>query len=196
MSSGRKKKQVKQVIQRKQTAPQQQQQNLDDYRQANFKPRDGWKKDGQSKQDEISKDIEEMKKKFEGYRLIPESEYSSVQPGTFIRYLKGGKLYRSGGVLVLNKSPTYWVLQSTDGKKIRWSVPLQDNSKYFRKDPEITRKLEENKQKLYKAVVSGNYVLMKKDQYENCMELMEEQQGGGNETDESSSNWDVNVNMR
>jgi hypothetical protein len=186
-------KQAKQ-IQRKQ-GRQDDRDDLDEYRQVNFKPKDGWKKEAETKQDEISKDIEEMKKKFEGYRLIPEEDYKTIQPGTFIRYLKGGKLYRSGGVLVLNKSPVYWVLQSTDGKKIRWSVPLQDNSKYFRKDPEITRKLEENKQKLYKAVVSGNYVLMKKSDYDNCMEVVEHQEGGS-ETDDSSSNWDVNVNMK
>lgn len=191
----------KKNTQKQNTAPIEEEDDLDEYRIVTFKPKDNYQKTSTTKQDEISENIDEIKKRFEGFKLIKQEEFPTIQPGTYIRYLKGGKLYRAGGVLVLNKSPKYWVLQSTDGRKIRWSVPLQTgNNRYFRKDPEIQRKLEENKKKLYKAVVSGKYVLMKAEEYQDCLDVIEGQQGGGknptseSETDESSSiNWDVQL---
>lgn len=125
-----------------------------------------------SQQNEISKNPIELKKRFDGYTLIYPHEYKSVEQGTFIRYLKDRKLYRYGGILVMNKYPNYWVLESVKpGKRHRWSVQLKSNNAYFKKKisqkspkkkPAENTKLQHQKDVLYNAVASGKYTLVPK----------------------------------
>jgi len=159
----------------------------------NFKTIDNFVKTSESKQDQISKDKEELKKKFEGFLLIPKEDYKCIQPNTYIRYLKDGKLYRSGGILKLNKAPKYWLLQSADKRnKIRWSVPLENTKNvYYQKDMDAVRREAKNKDKLYKAVMNNEFVVIPKDAFERLRILedqekarQERQNGGGQ--DESS----------
>ena len=175
----------------------------DQERITNFKTIDNYVKSNESRQDQISKDKEELKSKFQGFILIPKEDYRCIQPNTYIRYLKDGNLYRSGGVLKLNKAPKYWVLQSTDKKsKIRWSVPLENTKNvYFQKDMEDIRRTARNKEKLYKAVMNNEFVVIPKDAFEK-LRLLEEKENqekekqeayniqkktkGGGEPDESS----------
>jgi hypothetical protein len=140
---------------------------VDEYRIANFKPIDNFTKSVSSRQDKISEDKNEMRGKFEGFLLIPKEDYKCIQPGTYIRYLKDGNLYRSGGLLKLNRWPKYWVLESTDGKKIRWSLPLEKTKNvYYKRDIEEARKTKKNKNKLYNAVMSHDYVVISKEEFE------------------------------
>jgi hypothetical protein len=178
----------------KQSPKKQSSKNDDDKtRIENFKTIDNFTKTTESKQDQISKDKEELKKKFEGFLLIPKEDYKCIQPNTFIRYLKDGKLYRSGGILKLNKAPKYWLLQSADKRnKIRWSVPLENTKNvYYQKDMDALRREAKNKDKLYKAVMNNEFVVIPKDAFERLRILEEEekvrkerQEGGGQ--DESS----------
>lgn len=143
--------------------------DIDEYRIVNFKPKDGYKRPKKTLQDTISQDKNEIKKRFEGYAKIDPDDYPSIQPNTYIRYLKDAKQYRAGGILVLNMwQKGYWVLKSTDGKGVRWSVPLKSKNIYFRKDPEEIKRIQENKDKLYDAVMNGRFKLISvKDVDEN-----------------------------
>jgi hypothetical protein len=139
---------------------------LDEYRIINFKPKDNYLKLSESKQDEISKDQYEVDQRFVGFKLIPEEDYRCIQPGTYIRYMKEGTLYRAGGVLKLNKWPKYWVLESVDGKKIKWSVPLQNTkSEYFMKDMQLYKEKQKTKDKLYDGVLKEKFVVLDRDEF-------------------------------
>lgn len=145
----------------------------DEYRIKNYKPRYNYTKTEQSKQDLISNDDKELELRFNGFIQIKEEDYRCMQPNTYIRYLKDGYLYRAGGKLVLNKWPKYWLLESVDGKKIRWSVPLKDTKNaYFQKDPEIARnkkKEEKARQRFHEALQRGEYVALTKEEYEKLL---------------------------
>lgn len=145
----------------------------DEYRIKNYKSKYNYTKTEQSKQDLISLDDKELEIRFNGFIQIKEEDYRCIQPNTYIRYLKDGFLYRAGGKLVLNKWPKYWLLESVDGKKIRWSVPLKDTKNaYFQKDPEIakTKKREEKaRQRFHEAMMRGDYVALTKEEYEKLL---------------------------
>lgn len=145
----------------------------DEYKILNFKPPDGYKKTQRTRQDIISLDKDEIRRKFEGFIRIQEDEYPMIQPNTYIRYLKDGKLYRVGGTLVLNKWPKYWLLKSTDGKNIKWSVPLEETKNiYFRKDMEEMAKLKSKKDKLYEAVMEGRFKLISPEDYQKVIKQL------------------------
>ena len=162
---------------------------LNEYRKTNFKPIDNFVKSAESKQDKISQDKNEIKGKFEGFILVPKEDYKCMQPGAFIRYLKDGKLYRSGGILKLNRAPTYWILESTDGKKIRWSVPLQNTKNvYYQRDMDEVRRTKKNKEKLYNAVMSHEYAILSRsevEKYEELKKMLLEKSNAKNESDSS-----------
>ena len=149
---------------------------LDEYRIANFKPRDQYTKKFETKQDRISENEEELKKRFIGFTLIDYDDYRAMQPGTYIRYLKDGSLYRAGGVLKLNKWPKYWILESlsVNKKKITWSVPLQNTKTlYFQKDKELAKRIQKKKNKMYEAVEKQEYMLIKNSEFAEMKRKME-----------------------
>ena len=180
----------------KKQPPKDESNDVDAYRIANFKPTDNFTKSVSSRQDKISEDREQMQEKFEGYILIPEEDYRCMQPGAYIRYLKDGNLYRSGGLLKLNRWPQYWVLESTDGKKIRWSLPLKNTKNiYYQKDIEAVKKKEKNKTKLYNAVMSHEYVVISKGEFEEMRAKLGKKEGeeiieNGGGTESSFTDYD------
>jgi hypothetical protein len=137
----------------------------------NWKPDDGWVKQGKSRQDKISEDSKEFLKRFEGYSEIKHEEYSLIPEGTWIRYMKyepGTKFgfkYRSGGLLARNSYPDYWVLKPLGGRGKNWSVPLKSKNRYFKKDRKEEKKIKDKKDKLYHAINDGKYVLLSIDDY-------------------------------
>ena len=146
-------------------------QNETEAEKPNFKPKDNYVKTAESKQDLVSANESELKQRFEGFVMIGPEDLRAIQPGTYIRYLKDGILYRAGGVLKLNKWPKYWLLESVDGKRIRWSVPLQNTQNiYYMKDPEIENKKEKSK-KIYEAVMKNKMVLVDAVEYEQMRKL-------------------------
>lgn len=137
----------------------------------NWKMHDGWIKQGKSRQDQISEDPKEFAKKFEGYVEIQPEEYPLMPEGTWIRYMrhapevKYGYQYRSGGILVRNCYPDYWVLKPAVGRGKNWSVPLKLKNRYFRKDRGELKRVKERKEKLWNAVDTGKYMLLSVDEY-------------------------------
>lgn len=125
----------------------------------------GLDKNGMSRQDKISQDKNLIRKKFEGFIRIKPEDYPAIQPQTYIRYLKDGKLYRAGGIVVFNKYPKYMLLQSTDGNKVKWTCSFEGKNVYFKKDMEAIKKLKEKKDKLYQGLMDGEYKLLSKEEY-------------------------------
>lgn len=171
----------------------------DEQRKKNWQPADGWVKQGKSRQDQISQDEHEFTKRFEGYVEIKPQEYSDIQPGTAIRYMKHNPSapfqfdYRAGGLLVRNGYPDYWVLKPYDGRGKNWSVPLKGQSRYFRKDSgrkDSGRKdsalkdsddgeqqrVKARNAKLYEKVEAGELLIIDKDAFANMKEENEELQ--------------------
>jgi hypothetical protein len=144
------------------------------YRQSNSKKQfNGWVKTEPSRQDEISEDAKEFGKRFEGYIEIKPEEYATIQPDTWIRYMKHnpdskyGYDYRSGGKVVKNKFPDYWILKPTFGNGKNWFVQLQSKNRYFRKVPIDYKSVNKRNANLYDAVQTGTYMLMTKQEYED-----------------------------
>lgn len=116
-------------------------------------------------QDKISKDAKKIKEKLKDFEKIERDDYSFIAPGTFIRYLK--KLpnnrikYCHGGILIINASPSYWILKNRlpDGTPTTWSVQLQtDNIYYCKKHDDVPQK---SLQEVCEMVLSGEYRLVK-----------------------------------
>ena len=106
-----------------------------------------------TKQDLISENSDELKNKLEGWILIPEDYLDRIQCGIWVRYVSHQGLYRSGGVLIKNASPTYMVLLNTKIKK-SWSVDLSKNH-IFVENQEEKKKVKMMKDKLYKLYQEG-----------------------------------------
>ena len=131
----------------------------------------GWVKTEPSKQDEISQDAKEFGSRFQGYIEIPPEAYATIQPDTWIRYMKYnpdskfGYDYRSGGKVVRNKFPDFWALKPTHGNGKQWCVPLKGKNRYFRKDMTQIKNVNARNAKLYDAVQAGTYMLLSKEDY-------------------------------
>ncbi len=124
----------------------------------------GKRKTVETKQDVISKDPKLMKSKFKGFSLIKPEQYKYVNEGTFIRYLKDGKIFRFGGYLKNNKWPDYWVLQNkTRGDQIAsWCVPLKGKNIYASRDNDRSQDDVETKamKETFYKLKSGEYKLV------------------------------------
>lgn len=139
-----------------------------------------WIKTEPTKQDEISANVEEFKKRFEGYVEITPDLYATIQPDNLIRYMKYnpnsrlGYDYRSGGIVVKNKYPDYWILKPSFGHGGKsWCVPLQSRNRYFRKDPKAIKSTHVQKQNLYQAVKDGKMVLMSREEFDEIQSKLE-----------------------
>ena len=96
-----------------------------------------------TKQDLISSDKDEIKKKLEGWILVPEDYTHRLDCGLWIKYINKNGSFRNGGVLIKNSSPEYFVLKNPI-KKISWSVNLKENHIFIEDEQE---KEKENKMK-------------------------------------------------
>ena len=66
----------------------------------------------------------DIKKKLEGYKLIPLNKAINIVPGDKIRYMTNNE-FKGGGVVKLNKYPEYIVLLNVINKA-SWCMQLKD----------------------------------------------------------------------
>ena len=106
-----------------------------------------------TKQDIISSDKEQIKKKLEGWILVPEDYTYRIDCGIWIKYINKNGAFRNGGVLIKNSSPEYFVLKNPFNDVI-WSVNLS-NCVIFMKDKKNSRQKMIEKNNLYRLYEAG-----------------------------------------
>ncbi len=79
-----------------------------------------------TKQDLISSNKDLMREKLKDWVLVPEDYTYRLDAGLRVRYISNKGEYRSGGILIKNGSPEYFVLKNPF-KKLTWSVNLREN---------------------------------------------------------------------
>ncbi len=104
-------------------------------------------------QDLISQDINEIKTRLQGFIQIHEDNYKDIDIGIWIRYISDEGKYRTGGILVHNKAPKYFVLKNPNNE-ITWSVNLEKNI-IFMKDIGAKRDEMIEKNNLYRLYLEG-----------------------------------------
>lgn len=112
-----------------------------------------------TKQDIISSDKEQIKKKLEDWILVPNDYTYRVDCGVWIKYINKNGYFRNGGVLIKNSSPDYFVLKNPI-KKISWSVNLKENH-IFVEDIEKKEKKDKMKNLLYDLWKNGDIEIEK-----------------------------------
>ena len=121
-------------------------------------PNNSYKKTNNTIQDSISSDINEIKKRLVGYIQIHPENFIDIDIGIWIKYITHEGKYRSGGVLIVNKAPAYFILKNPT-KNITWSVNL-DNSTIFMKDIGIKRDEMIEKNNLYRLYQAGHIKIL------------------------------------
>ena len=106
-----------------------------------------------TKQDIISSNKEDIKKKLEDWILVPEDYTYRLDCGLWIKYINKTGKFRNGGVLIKNGSPEYLVLKNPI-KNISWSVNLKENY-IFIEDEEKKEKEKKMKELLYNLWKNG-----------------------------------------
>ena len=106
-----------------------------------------------TEQDIISSDIDSIKEKLNNFVRVYPDFYKDIPCSTWIKYVTFEGLYRSGGILIANKSPKYLVLKNPI-KKITWSVNLEKNYIYIENIKE-KKELTLRKDNLYKLWEAG-----------------------------------------
>ena len=106
-----------------------------------------------TKQDIISSNKEDIKRKLENWILVPEDYTYRLDCGLWIKYISKAGKFRNGGVLIKNGSPDYLVLKNPI-KKISWSVNLKENY-VFIEDEEKKEKEKKMKELLYNLWKNG-----------------------------------------
>ena len=112
-----------------------------------------YEKNGATIQDLISEDVNEIKIRLQGYIQIHDDNYKDIDIGIWIRYISDAGKYRTGGILVHNKAPDYFVLKNPNNE-ITWSVNLKKNI-IFMKDIGAKRDQMIEKNNLYKLYLEG-----------------------------------------
>ena len=85
-----------------------------------------YERDDVTNQDLISQDINEIKTRLQGFVQIHEENYKDIDIGIWVRYISDEGKYRTGGILVHNKAPDYFILKNPNNE-ITWSVNLTKN---------------------------------------------------------------------
>ena len=111
-------------------------------------------------QDLISEDVNEIKERLQGFVQIHEDNYKDIDIGIWIRYISDEGKYRSGGILVHNKAPDYFVLKNPNNE-ITWSVNLTKNI-IFMKDIGAKREEMIEKNNLYRLYLEGYVKILDK----------------------------------
>tara|TARA_X000000950_G_scaffold278510_2_gene369617 strand:+ start:799 stop:1206 length:408 start_codon:yes stop_codon:yes gene_type:complete len=104
-------------------------------------------------QDLISEDVNEIKTRLQGFVQIHEDNYKDIDIGIWVRYISDEGKYRTGGILVHNKAPEYFVLKNPNNE-ITWSVNLKKNI-IFMKDIGAKRDQMIEKNNLYRLYLEG-----------------------------------------
>jgi hypothetical protein len=111
-------------------------------------------------QDLISEDVNEIKERLQGFVQIHEDNYKDIDIGIWIRYISDEGKYRTGGILVHNKAPDYFVLKNPNNE-ITWSVNLTKNI-IFMKDIGAKREQMIEKNNLYRLYLEGYVKILDK----------------------------------
>lgn len=106
-----------------------------------------------TEQDYISSNKVLFKDKLKNYIQVESKFLNEIPCNTWIRYITNEGLYRSGGILIKNEAPLYFILKNPY-KKITWSVDLKNNYIFME---DIKNKKEEKLEmkNLYKLYQEG-----------------------------------------
>ena len=114
---------------------------------------DGYKRPQYTEQDIISSNVGSIKEKLNNFIRVDSNFHKDIPCGIWIKYVTYQGLYRSGGILITNKSPDYLVLKNPS-KNITWSVNLKKNYIYMENIKE-KNELKVRKDNLYKLWEAG-----------------------------------------
>lgn len=106
-----------------------------------------------TQQDRINSNIDEIKSRLNDCIQIHPDNFKDIDLGIWIKYITGEGKYRSGGVLISNQAPEYFVLKNPRNE-ITWSVNL-DNCSIFMKDIGAKRDEMIEKNNLYRLYQAG-----------------------------------------
>lgn len=112
--------------------------------------------------DERNYTLESLKHNLRNYIKIQDpKELADVPVETWVKYVnKKTKLYRTGGVLIVNKSPVYIMLKNPYKNNITWSVNVAENV-FFVLDKEKQAKEKKEKSELHRLYKEGKLELRK-----------------------------------
>ena len=88
-----------------------------------------------------------------GYVEVYPENYIDIEIGCWVRYITHEGKYRSGGILIKNNSPIYFVLKNPYSN-ITWSINLSKNI-IFLKNMREFKKQNIEKNNLYKLYQAG-----------------------------------------
>ena len=77
---------------------------------------DGYKRPQYTEQDIISSNVGSIKEKLNNFIRVDSNFHKDIPCGIWIKYVTYQGLYRSGGILITNKSPDYLVLKNPSKK--------------------------------------------------------------------------------
>ena len=106
-----------------------------------------------TQQDRINSNVEEVKSRLTDCVQIHPDNFKDIDIGIWIKYITGEGKYRSGGILICNKAPDYFVLKNPRNE-ITWSVNL-NNCSIFMKDIGAKRDEMIEKNNLYRLYQAG-----------------------------------------
>ncbi len=106
-----------------------------------------------TQQDKINSNIEEVKSRLNDCVQIHHDNFKDIDIGIWIKYITAEGKYRSGGILICNKAPEYFVLKNPRNE-ITWSVNLK-NCSIFMKDIGAKRDEMIEKNNLYRLYQAG-----------------------------------------
>ena len=100
----------------------------------------------------ISNDMNMFKEKLEGCVQIHKDNYEDIDTGIWLKYITSDNKYRSGGILINNKFPQYFVLKNPYNN-LSWCADLTKNIFFMKKTSILKEKMIEknNLYELYKA---------------------------------------------
>ena len=103
--------------------------------------------------DIITQNIDLFQEKLIGYVQIYDEHYENIDIGIWIKYISQDGKYRSGGILIINKAPLYFILKNPFNN-ISWSVNLSENIIFMKNISNNRTKMIE-KNNLYKLYEAG-----------------------------------------
>lgn len=111
-----------------------------------------------TKLDIINCNVDEIKNRLINCVQIHHDNFIDIDIGVWIKYITAEGKYRSGGILICNKAPEYFVLKNPV-RDITWSVNLK-NCSIFMKDIGAKRDEMIEKNNLYKLYQAGYVKIM------------------------------------
>jgi hypothetical protein len=104
-------------------------------------------------QDKINSNVDAIKSRLNDCVQIHPDNYKDIDIGIWIKYITTEGKYRSGGILICNKAPEFFILKNPKNE-ITWSVNLT-NCSIFMKDIGAKRDEMIEKNNLYRLYQAG-----------------------------------------